>query len=131
MKDARKLFLIDGCGAILSVAVLAVMAKYESIFGMPAEALYPLITLAMALAVYSNYCWFFPPERWRGYMAVAASGNLAYGVLTAGLVYSHLEQLSLLARLYFTAELAVLAALIVVEYKNAFLREASVASQFS
>lgn len=54
----NKLFLIDGIGALITALLLSqVLARYESVFGMPASLLYVLAGVAACFAVYSLTCY--------------------------------------------------------------------------
>ena len=49
----KKLFLIDGLGAILSAFLLGyVLVKLERVFGIPSKTLYFLATLPMFFVIY-------------------------------------------------------------------------------
>ncbi len=56
---AKQVFLIDGIGAMLTAVLLSqVMAKYESLFGMPLKILYLLAAIALLYSLYSPGCYF-------------------------------------------------------------------------
>lgn len=52
----KKLFLIDGLGAILSVFLLGfVLVKLERVVGIPSKTLYFLATMPVFFAIYDLY----------------------------------------------------------------------------
>ncbi len=123
--NPKRLFLIDSLGALLSAILYsAVLARFESIFGMPQNVLYGLSFLAGAYAIYSCICYFSNLEKWRPYLKIIAIANLLHCCLTIGLVFSCYQKLTILGLCYFAGELIIVMSLAVVElktisYKNA------------
>jgi hypothetical protein len=53
----KKLFLVDGVGAMTSAAMLGVvLVKFEGTFAMPHSVLYPLSFIACIFSIYSLIC---------------------------------------------------------------------------
>ncbi|MCO6480779.1 MAG: hypothetical protein J5I94_29325 [Phaeodactylibacter sp.] len=112
----RKLFLIDGLGALLSAFLLGVvLVRWEPVFGMPSKVLYPLAAIACVFAVYSLSCYFFLSRNRRPFLRAIAVANLLYCGLTLGLVVYCYPQLTVLGVAYFLVEIGVVLILVVTE----------------
>lgn len=112
----RRLFLIDGLGALLTASLLAfVLVPLERYFGMPVRVLYPLAAVAGLFALYSLLCYARFPANWQLYLRGIAVANLSYCVLTAVLVVYFWQQLTVLGVLYFVGEMGVVSGLVAVE----------------
>ena len=56
--NPKKLFLLDGLGAILSAILLGVvLVNQQALFGIPKPTLYFLASLPCLFAVYDFYCY--------------------------------------------------------------------------
>lgn len=116
----RKLFLIDGLGALLSSLLLGVvLVKLEPVFGMPKNVLAILALLALLFAVYSLVVYWIFPTWWRPALRVIAVVNLLYCCVTLGLVYAYREVVTSWGVLYFVLEVLVIAGLATKEWKTA------------
>ena len=114
--NARRLFLIDGQGALLSAFFLGVVLVYfEENIGMPGPTLYFLAVIASGFAVYSLSCYLIQPVNYRPYVLAIATLNLLYCSLTLGLVIYHRNSLSLLGFSYFILEIIVIVILVYSE----------------
>lgn len=117
----RKLFLLDGIGALLSAFLLGViLANFESTFGMSKKVLYFLAVLPCFFAIFSFTSYFRNVKNWRPYLKAIAIANLTYCCLTAFLVFYFYEQLTALGVAYFLLEIAVIVILVYIELKTAF-----------
>ena len=116
----KKLFLIDGLGAIISAFMLGiVLVNFENVFGMPKNILYLLSIIPCFFAVYSFYCYFKSLNNWRFYLKTIAIANLLYCLLTISLVIHLYEKPTFLGLIYFILELIVIGVLIIIELKTA------------
>lgn len=114
--NPKRLFLVDGLGALLSVLFLGmVLPYYEGVFGVPKAVLLPLAGMAGVFAVYSLGCSFFMPRKWPVFLYTIAVANLLYAAYTTFLVFISDTPITFLGQVYFWAELAVLSFLIVIE----------------
>lgn len=119
----RRLFLIDGIGALLTASLLAfLLAPLERYFGMPVRMLYPLAAVAVVFALYSLLCYARFPARWQLYLRGIALANLSYCVLTVVLVVYFWERLTVLGGLYFVGEIGIVIGLVVVELSTTLKR---------
>lgn len=116
---SRTVFLLDGCGALLSAALLVFLARYDDAFGIPFPAFVGLAAVAAVFAMYSFTCHLFAGERWRTFLKVIALANLLYCVATLTTVFLFRETISTIAVFYFLLEIAVIATLATLELKLA------------
>jgi len=118
--NTRKLFLIDGIGAILSAFLLGVvLVQLESIFGIPRQALFILAALPCILAIYDFYCYLNVQENFSFSLRVIASINLWYCCLSIGFAFYHYQKLTCLGWIYIVGEIIIVAALARLELKTA------------
>lgn len=116
--NPRRIFLIDGAGAVLTAFLLCVvLASFESFFGMPARVLYMLGAVAVVFAVYSFSCYCWLKRSHRSFLAAIIFANLLYAVLSLGLVIYYFPQLSSWGLLYFAGEIIVILVLVSIEYR--------------
>lgn len=112
----KKLFLLDGFGALLTAFFLGVLlANFEEVFGMPPNVLYRLSLLACVFAVYSLCCSFFAVGKWHLLLRIIVVANLLYCCLTIGCMLAFSERLTLLGLVYFVQELIVIGVLVAIE----------------
>jgi O-antigen/teichoic acid export membrane protein len=114
--DPRKVFLLDGIGALATaLLLLALVAPLEGFFKMPATMVYKLSILAVAFASYSLCCWYVNPKQWKRYLAIIALANLLYCLLTLALVLYHWHTISVWGIAYFLGEVMVIVLLVAIE----------------
>ena len=113
----KKLFLIDGAGALTSAFFLGIiLVHFNSLFGMPVPVLYILALLACVFAVYSLSCFFLLKRNWRTFLLPIAIINALYCCLTLALVIYFFSQLTTLGILYFVGEILIIIGLVSVEF---------------
>jgi hypothetical protein len=118
--NPRRLFLIDGFGALLSAFLLGVvLVKFESTFGMPKKVLYALSLMACLFAIYSFTCYLQVKKNWPPFLKVIAIVNLSYCALTLGLLFYFHQELTSLGMIYFLLEIGVVTSLAIVELYSA------------
>ena len=118
--NPRQLMVIDGMGALLSAFLLGViLTQFESVFGMPRKELYILASLPCIFAVYDAVCVWVNPKNWKGVLQIIALANLGYCGLSIGFVVANFTQLTGLGMAYFIGEIAIIIALVFVEWKTA------------
>jgi hypothetical protein len=117
----KRIFLIDGLGAMLSaVLLIAVLARFEDLFGMPQKTLSFLSGIASFFAVYSISCSFFVIEKWKVYLKVILLANTSYCLLTIGVLLYFSQSLTILGLVYFLAEIGVVGILIWIERRAVY-----------
>ncbi len=116
--SAKKLFLIDAIGALVSAFFLGVvLSGLQEKIGIPKHILYLLAILPVFFAIYSFSCYFFLREKQRFFLKGIAILNLMYCFLTIGLLFFHNRNLTWLGWTYFVVELIILFVLIRIELK--------------
>ena len=114
----KKLFLIDGIGALVSILFLGVVLVWlEDMIGMSKNVLYLLASLPIFFAIYSFCCYFFLKRIWKPFLKGIAVLNLLYCFLTIGLLFFFDHNLTFLGWTYFIIELIILGVLIAIEFK--------------
>lgn len=118
--EPKRLFLVDGVGAIVTATLLlAVLAPFESTFGMPRPVIYSLAAVAGVFAVYTMACCRRAGENWRPFLAAIAAANLAYCLITVLLLITFRNEITALGVAYFVGEIIVIASLATYELKAA------------
>jgi len=118
--NSKRLFLIDGLGAFLTAFFLvAILGRFEDNFGMPRSVVYFLSLVACMYAIYSFSCYFFIRRKWQAYLKAIAIANIFYCCLTIGLVIYFYQNITILGLIYFSIEVVLIFALILIELKAA------------
>jgi len=118
--NSRRLFLIDGIGAIFSALLLGVvLVKFEQFFGIPRAALYCLAAAPCLFAVYDFLCYWKAGERSNLLLKVIAIMNLLYCCFSIGLALYHHQKITHYGWIYIVLEISVIVALSILELKTA------------
>ena len=116
----KKLFLLDGVGALLTAIFLAIHLNFlNEYIGMPENVLKSLAIVALIFCVYSFSCYFMPIKNRRPYLLAIALANLVYCMATLAAVVSNYESLTVLGISYFVLEVLIVCALVRIELKAA------------
>jgi len=116
----RVLLLADGLGALVSAASLGILLpSLPALFNMPVRVLYALAGVAVVLAMVSLTGYARQVKSIGRYLKIVAAANLAYCLLTIGLVVVWYSQLLVADFVYFGLELAVIGVLVYVELRVA------------
>ncbi|MCX2764811.1 hypothetical protein [Aquimarina muelleri] len=117
----KKIFLIDGIGAVLSAFLLGViLVRFEHHFGMPIPTLYFLSIFPCLFALYDLICYLLSSEKGTVLIKIIAFLNIAYCFISISSVFKHHQSLTSLGLIYFILELAIIILLITMELKIAF-----------
>lgn len=120
MLDAKRLFLIDGMGAVVTATLLlAVLAQFESTFGMPPPAIYFLAAIAIIFAAYSFACYSKLRENWVPFLRAIAIANFTYCILTLAFVFTFRADVTRFGAAYFLAEIILVSSLAAYEFNYA------------
>ncbi len=115
-KYLRKLFLLDGFGAILSAILLGiVLVKLERLFGIPKSTLYVLASLPCLFAIYDFYCYFKIEKNLKKFLKGIAIVNLLYCCLSIGLAFYHYQEITYLGWTYIIVEILIVVTLAIIE----------------
>lgn len=116
----KNIFLLDSIGAFLTAFLLGfVLAKFQSIVGMPQKTLYFLSALAFVFAIYSLSCYCFVSNKQNNFLRVIIIANILYCCLTTGLIFYNFQTLTVLGLIYFILEIIVIVCLVFIEEKVA------------
>jgi hypothetical protein len=119
-KHPKKLFLIDGSGAILSAFLLGiVLVEWERIFGIPRSVLYFLALLPCLFTVYDIYCYRTKSKNIGTLLKGIAWMNLAYCILSMGLAIYHFQKITYFGWSYLILEMGIVITLATLEWKVA------------
>ena len=105
-------FLIDGLGASVTAFFLTLLARFESLFGIPGQPLHLLAVIAAIFSIYSWVCHLSKPRNWRLLLRIIAVANLTYCCLTVILIGYYYQSITILGLLYFLGEMLVIALLV-------------------
>ncbi|MFK7770141.1 MAG: hypothetical protein AB8B55_23225 [Mariniblastus sp.] len=120
LANVRKIFLVDGLGAVLSALMHGVvLVQLETTFGMPANVLLVLAGVACCFAVYSLTCSRTIGEQWRPFLQAIAIANLIFCGASILLIIYFLQRITILGLVYFVGEIVVVAGIAMFELKTA------------
>ncbi len=109
VSNPRKIFFLDGLGAVLSVFLLGVvLVKFENTIGMPSQRLFFLAKIASVFALYSFSSAFIINKKWRKPLKIIAWANLSYCFITFSLLFLHYHELTILGIIYFLLEIIII-----------------------
>ena len=113
----KKIFLIDGAGALLTALTLIFApVLLPGIFGLPQAQTMLLGRIAVCIAVYSLYNYVrFNPTRWKLLLRIIALANLAYCLLSLVVLIYFYKQVTVIGWIYFTGEIAIIISLFLWE----------------
>ncbi|WP_341214489.1 hypothetical protein [uncultured Wocania sp.] len=118
--NPKKLFLIDGLGAIMSAFLLGiVLVKLERFFGIPSSTLYILAILPIFFAVYDFYSFRKVKTELSKFLKGIAVMNLLYCCLSIGFAFYHSATLTNLGWSYLILEILIVITLAIVELRVA------------
>ena len=116
----KKIFLIDGLGAILSSFLLGVvLVKLENVFGIPSSTLYFLATLPIFFAIFDFYCYLIDDNKLGHYLNVIATVNLLYCCLSIRFAFNHFGTITNFGWAYILIEVLIIIFLAILELKAA------------
>lgn len=119
-KNPKKLFLIDGIGALLSAFLLGiVLVTLESIFGIPTTMLYILASLPIFFAIYDFYSYQKENDKLSRFLKGIAIMNLLYCKLSIGLAFFHYQKITYWGWTYIILEVIIIITLAIVELRVA------------
>ena len=128
-KHPKKLFMVDGIGAVLSAFLLGiVLVELESIFGIPLPTLYFLAVLPILLAVYDFFCYRIKSENISPFLKAIAIMNIAYSIISIGLAIYHFQKITYFGWSYLVIEVLIVITLATIELKvarNSILRKSA------
>jgi hypothetical protein len=120
LSNPRKIFLIDGIGALLTATLLyALIRTHTDWFGVLPSACVQLAAVAFVFSVYSFSCYFLARGKWRIFLKIIATANILYCITTIVMLTGFHERLTGLAYVYFSLECGIITGLSIAEYRLA------------
>lgn len=117
--NPKKLFLIDGLGAVVSAFFLGiVLVKFESVFGIPKQALYLLAAIPIVFGIYDFFC-YTRGKHLGGLLKIIAIANLLYCALSIGMAILHKDSVTTLGWTYIIVEVLIILLIAVWELRVA------------
>jgi len=118
--NPKRLFLIDGFGALISAFSLGViLVQLEYIFGMPKETLYILAFLPCVFFAYDIFSYLQMNKNQAFNLRVIAILNLLYCFLSLGFAIHHRQNLTSFGWIYFVLEMIIIIILVNIEFQTA------------
>ena len=115
--NPKKLFLIDGFGAILSAFLLGVvLVKFEEIFGIPTSVLYFLATIPIFFVIYDVFCYQKHLKIGLLLKGIAVL-NMLYCCISIGLISYHFSSITILGWTYIIVEIILVSFLAMIEFR--------------
>lgn len=115
--NPKRLFLIDGFGALLSAFLLGVLlVRYESVFGIPQSTLYVLAIIPCFFALYDLLVYFLAKQVGT-FLKIIAVANIFYCTISIGTAIYHSRVITLYGWIYLILEVLVVFALANIEWK--------------
>ncbi len=115
--NPKKLFLIDGFGAILSVYFLGfVLVKLEKLFGIPSSVLYSLASIPIFFVIYDFYCYWKHIKIGLLLKGIAVL-NLVYCCISIGLISYYFNTIKILGWTYIIVEIILIIFLAMIEFR--------------
>jgi len=120
ISNPKKLFLIDGLGAILSAFLLGVvLVKYESVFGIPLTTLYFLAAIPVLFAMHDLCCSKKNNDQIGKLLKRVAILNFLYCCISIVLAFYHFKTITIFGWTYILVEILIVLILAIIEYKVA------------
>ena len=116
--NAKRIFLIDALGALITATLLSqVLARLQTVFGMPRPILHILAAVALSFAIYSFVCYKIVKTNYATFLKGIAWANSLYCLITLGLVIYLHDTLTWLGIAYFIGEVMVVMTLVFFEMR--------------
>ncbi|MCZ8343271.1 MAG: hypothetical protein O9301_09595 [Leptospira sp.] len=121
LNDRKKIFLVDGLGALVSFLMLTfLVAPLELFFGMPQEIVFQLGFFAFFLAIFSLSIFAFGFWERPIFLFLVAIFNTIYCLISLYLMTVYWNQLTIYGSLYFFGEKFIVLSLVAFEFRLSF-----------
>lgn len=115
-EQPKKLFLIDGFGALVTAILIGVvLTQLSSLMGLLKIILFQLAVIAILFALYSFSCYLFLKQVKPVFLKIIGYANLLYCGLTFLIILFNYRQLQPLGYVYFFAEVVIILILSYIE----------------
>ncbi|WP_066758838.1 hypothetical protein [Crocinitomix algicola] len=116
--SAKKLFLIDALGALISAFLLGVLlVEFKAYFGIPPGTLYILAAIPVFYAIYDCYAFLKKDNFTRNRLKIIAIANLCYCFVSLLFTIYHYHQILFWGWIYIISELFIVCLLANFELK--------------
>ena len=120
MEYPRRLFIIDGFGALLSTFMLGfVLVRFQLLIGIPRPVLYTLAIFPLIFFVYDVYGYYSHKINAALLLRGIALMNIAYCCISLVLAVLHLKLITAIGWAYLLFEIIVVLFLATIEYRVA------------
>lgn len=110
------MFAIDSLGALVSSLMLGIILPIlQPLIGMPNVILFALAAIALCLSVYSFCCYRWANVAQTKWLKGIIFANTSYCILTAVLLFTFREQVTLLGGIYFISEIIIIICIVLLE----------------
>lgn len=114
--NPRKLFIVDGLGAVVTAFSLSViLVRFEHIFGIPPYMLYILAIFPVVYGLFDIYSFRSNESKWPKYLRVVAILNLSYCFISLAMAFYHAQSIRVWGWLYLINEIIVIVVLSIFE----------------
>lgn len=121
LNDRKKIFLIDGLGALVSFLFLTcLVAPLEMFFGMPRNIVLGLGSMALCLAIFSLSSFYFGFWKKPVFLFLVATINTIYCLISFYFMTAYWNQLTIFDILYFVGEKFIVLSLVGIELRLFF-----------
>ena len=118
--EPKRLFLIDGLGAILTAVLLGVvLVRFERFFGIPSSILYFLAIPPIFFAIYDFLSYKKDNIKIGQFLKGIAIMNLLYCCLSIGFAFYHTKTITILGWTYILIEISIVITLSIIELRIA------------
>lgn len=118
--NPKRLFLIDGFGAILSAFLLGVvLVKLEGFFGISSTILYSLASVPILFFMFDFICYAIYLKTIKPYLIGIALLNFLYCFLSIGVIFQFSPNVTFLGWTYIGIEISIILFLVMIELKIA------------
>lgn len=115
--NPKKLFIIDGLGALLSAFLLGfVLVIFKDDVGIPLGTLYLLASFPIAFAIFDFYCYLKGNKTTGTFLKIIALLNVQYCIVSFGFALYHSETLTSLGWIYISIEILIILLLSAIEF---------------
>lgn len=119
-QNPKRLFLIDGSGALISAFLLStVLVRLSTFIGMPIRTLYFLAVFPVCFAIYDGIIYLFGALQLDRYLRGIAFANMTYCFICIAAAIYHRETLSVWGWAYLLSEIVIILGLACIELKVA------------
>lgn len=108
--DYKKLFIVDGIGALISSLFLGiVLVNFQEYIGIPVSSLYVLAAIPILFILYDIYCYMqLNDTKAAFHLRLIAIANLWYILVSIGFAVYHFPLLRPLGFIYLLGEIIVI-----------------------